>query len=311
MVLDNNDAMNHKEEREQHEGRDGFPSVSSFSAAAGQPHALPPGLTEQLALVARQALARRPRGLLLDIDGTISPIAPTPEAARLLPGMAPLLERAAAVFELTAAITGRGTTDARRLVGVERLLYIGNHGLEQWLPGASAPQVVPAAQAYVPAIAQALAFAEQDLAPRLPGLRIERKGPSGSVHTRSTADPQQALAIVIAALRPVTDQLGLRLTTGKLVAEIRPPLMLNKGTAVEGLIQERGLRCAFYLGDDTTDIDAFRTLRRLRASGTCQGLAVAVLQEEAPPTLAAEADLALPSIQAVPAFLEWLIQAAQ
>jgi len=294
--------MTQERERERNEGRDGFPSVSPFSAAAGLTSA-------QIALL-RQTLARRPRGLLLDIDGTISPIAPTPTAARLLPGMPALLERAAAVFEVVAAISGRGAADARRMVGVEHLLYIGNHGLERWLPGESAPEIIPAGRPYLPAIAQALDEAERDLTPRLPGARVERKGISGSIHTRGCTDPQQALATVLETLRPLTDRLGLRLTGGKLVAEIRPPLAVNKGTAVEELAQSRGLRSAIYLGDDTTDIDAFRALRRLRQAGACAGLAVAILQAEAPPALAAEADLALPSIQAVPAFLEWVLAAA-
>ena len=286
-----------------HEGRDGFPSVSPFSVAGG----LPSGLTDAQAATLRQCLAQRPRGLLLDIDGTISPIAPTPEAARLLPGMMPLLERAAATFDVTAAVSGRAAADARRMVGVDRLLYIGNHGMEYWQPGADAPQVVAEVKPYLPAIAEALDIAERDLVPRLAGVRVERKGPSGSVHTRSAADPEQALVIVLEALRPVTDRLGLRLTSGKLVAEIRPPLALNKGSAVERLVRDQHLRSALYLGDDTTDIDAFRALRRLRADGVCDGLAVAVLQAEAPPTLAAEADLTLPSIEAVPAFLEWVL----
>jgi trehalose 6-phosphate phosphatase len=294
--------MTRKRESERIEGRDGFPSVSPFSAADG--------LTAAQAALLRQTLARRPRGLLLDIDGTISPIAPTPEAARLLPGMPALLERAAAVFDVLAAVSGRGAADARRMVGAERLLYIGNHGMERWLPGESAPEIVPEVKLYLPAIAQALDEAERDLTPRLAGVRIERKGISGSVHTRSCADPQQALTIVLETLRPLTARLGLRLTEGKLVAEIRPPLAINKGSAVEWVAQSRGLGSAIYLGDDTTDIDAFRALRRLREAGTCAALAVAVLQAEAPPTLAAEADLALPSIQAVPAFLEGLLAAA-
>jgi trehalose 6-phosphate phosphatase len=302
--------MTRKGEREQSEGRDGFPSVSPFPGAGDPPAAIPPRLTTTQARVVRHALAQRPRGLLLDIDGTISPIAPTPEEARLLPEIPPLLERAAAVFEVIAAISGRSAADSRRMVGMNHLLYIGNHGLEYWQPGESAPQVIPEASAYLPAIAQALDLAERDLAPRLAGLRVERKGPSGSVHTRSCADPPQALATVLAALRPVTDQLGLRLTQGKLVAEIRPPLTVNKGTAVEWLARERHLRSALYLGDDTTDIDAFRALRRLREAGASEGLAVAVLQAEAPPALAAEADLTLPSIEAVPPFLAWVIAAA-
>jgi trehalose 6-phosphate phosphatase len=302
--------MTRKGEKQHTEGRDGFPSVSPFPASGEVSAALPPGLTAAQATSARQALARRPRGLLLDIDGTLSPIAPTPEEARLLPGIEPLLERTADAFEVVAAISGRAAADARRMVGVDRLLYIGNHGLERWPPGEAAPQVVAEARAYLPAIAQALDAAERDLAPRLSGLRVERKGASGSIHTRSCADPQAALATVVQTLRPLIDRLGLRLTQGKLVAEVRPPLALDKGTAVESLVQERGLRSALYLGDDTTDIDAFRALRRLRAAGTCTGLAVAVLHEEAPPTLAAEADLILPSIQAVPAFLAWVIATA-
>ncbi len=297
-------------EREHTEGRGGFPSTSPSPASGTPPEALPTGLTAPLAERLRQMLAQKPRGLLLDIDGTLSPIAPTPEEARLLPGIAPLLERAAAHFEVVAAISGRSAADARQMIGVDRLLYIGNHGLEHWLPGEAAPQVVPEARAYLPAIAQALGEAERDLAPRFAGARIERKGPSGSIHTRLCADPHQALAAALETLRPLADRLGLRLTEGKLVAEIRPPLALNKGTAVEGLAQGWRLRAALYLGDDTTDIDAFRALRRLREAGACDGLAVAVLHEEAPPALAAEADLALPSIQAVPAFLAWVVAAA-
>lgn len=302
--------MTRNGERERTEGRDGFPSVSPFPASGAAPEALPPGLTPAQTAALRQALKARPRGLLLDIDGTLSPIAPTPEAARLLPGIAPLLEQAAGQFEVIAAISGRAAADARLLVGVERLLYVGNHGLERWLPGEDAPQVVPEARVYLPAVEQALDEVERNLAPRLAGLRIERKGPSGSIHTRLCADPRQALATVVEALRPLVDRLGLRLTEGKLVAEVRPPLALHKGTAVEGLAREGHLRGALYLGDDTTDIDAFRALRHLRAAGVTEGLAVAVLQEEAPPLLAAEADLTLPSIDAVPAFLAWVIAAA-
>lgn len=291
-------------------GRDGFPSISPLPFTAGQP-SLPAGLSDEQARRLRAALAQHPRGLLLDIDGTLSPIAPTPEAARLLPGVADLLQRALNCFDVVAAISGRGAADARRMVGVPELLYIGNHGLERWLPGEDAPQVIPEARPYLPAIAQALDQADHDLTARLPGLRIERKGASGSIHTRGCAQPQQALQTVLETLRPTIERLGLRLTQGKLVAEIRPPLAVDKGTAVESLVRERGLRSALYMGDDVTDIDAFRALRHLREAGVCAGWSVAVLQEEAPPALAAEADLTLPAIEAVPAFLAWLIESAE
>ena len=91
-----------------------------------------------------------------------------------------------------------------------------------------------------------------------------------------------------------------------MVVELRPPVAVDKGVAVARVIREHGLRAALYLGDDRTDIDAFRALRRLTAEGACYGVAVAVLHDEARADLAAEADIALASIQRVPAFLRWL-----
>lgn len=290
------------------ERRDGAPSISPFSREAGSAGAFPPGLTAEQAHSLRAALEARPRGLLLDVDGTISPIATTPAEARLLPGMTELLERAPRHFEVVAAISGRSAADARQMVGAPHLLYIGNHGLERWEPGTPAPETAPEALPFVPVIALAMDQAEQHLAHRLPGVYIERKGASGSVHTRRCANPQQALEIVMQTLQPLARELGLRLTQGKLIAEFRPPIALDKGTAVERLVDDYALTSALYMGDDTTDLDAFRALHRLREAGICMGVAVAVLHDEAPPTLAAEADLALPSIEAVPAFLGWLLE---
>jgi trehalose 6-phosphate phosphatase len=291
------------------ERRDGSPFISPFSHQTGPAGALPPGLTPDQAHSLRAALESRPRGLLLDVDGTLSPIAITPQEARLLPGIAELLERAPQHFEVVAAISGRSAKDARQMVGAPHLLYIGNHGLERWEPGKAAPETAPEAVPFMAAIAQALDQADRQLAHRLPGVYIERKGASGSVHTRRCANPQEALAIVIETLQPVARQLGLRLTQGKLIAEFRPPLALDKGAAVERLVHQYELTSALYMGDDTTDLDAFRALHRLGEEGICAGIAVAVLHEEAPPTLVAEADLALPSIEAVPAFLAWLLEA--
>jgi len=78
----------------------------------------------------RAVLALRPLGLFSDIDGTLSAIAPTPDAAILLPGVADLLKQALPTFDLVAAVSGRTAIDARAMVGLPGLLYIGNHGLE-------------------------------------------------------------------------------------------------------------------------------------------------------------------------------------
>lgn len=268
------------------------------------------------------AVARRPRGFFTDVDGTISPIAPSPEAAALLPGVGALLAEACAVFDLVAAISGRSALDARRMVGVPSLLYIGNHGMERLEPHApagddagnaaeAALQVLPEARRHMAAIAGILARVEPALRARFPGLRVERKGVTASIHYRNVSDRAAAESGILAALAEAAGDTPLRITQGKMVVELRPPVQADKGTAVAALIQERSLAGAVYLGDDRTDLDAFRALRRLTAAGVCAGVAVAVAQPEAPPDLAAEADLVLPGIERVPALLTWLIARAR
>ena len=264
------------------------------------------------------ALAARPRGLFSDVDGTLSPIALTPESAALLPGVADLLDRARQRFDIVAAVSGRSARDARRMVGLDTIYYIGNHGFE-WLDpvehdaspdhAAAEAHILPEALPYQPAIESALARIGAELAPRFPGLRIEPKGVTASVHVRNTPDPAAAEDAAYRLASELAAPHGLRITRGKLIVELRPPVAVDKGVAVARVIHDRGLRAALYLGDDRTDIDAFRALRRLSAEGVCRGVAVAVLHEEAPADLAAEADVALDSIQHVPAFLRWLLTA--
>jgi len=258
-------------------------------------------------------LAARPRGLFSDVDGTLSSIAPTPEAAVLLPGVADLLRRAVAVFDVVAAVSGRSASDTRQLVGVPGVLYVGNHGLERLevtgVEGRTVevPAMVPDAIPYVGAVEAALDLLEARLE-SLSGIRFEPKGVTASIHVRATADPDTAEAAVYAAAVEAAAPYGLRVTRGKRVVELRPPLEMDKGVALAELIVSHGLKGALYLGDDATDLDAFRALRRLTAGGACQGLAVAVLHPEAPAGLAAAADIALASIEQVPAFLRWVIE---
>src|SRR6266480_3908648 len=78
-------------------------------------------------------LSQRPLGLAFDIDGTLSPIAPTPDEAQLYPGVLPLLEQAQKYAHI-AILTGRSIDDGARMVNLDGLTYIGTHGLE-WSEG--------------------------------------------------------------------------------------------------------------------------------------------------------------------------------
>lgn len=274
--------------------------------SAARPY-LPASSEETLRWV-RAGLKRRPRGLLTDIDGTLSAIAPTPDQARLLRGARPLLRRALDAFDLVAAISGRPALDARRMIGVRPMVFVGNHGMERLTPGDRAPRIPPEARAYQGAIADALHEGRERLRSLGGSLLFENKGATASVHYRLADEPEVARAAILSALEPVARQHGLRLTEGRMVVELRPPLNLDKGASVRALVSEYGLASAVYLGDDTTDLDAFRALRALRAEGGCVGVAVAVGHAEAPPRLLDEADIVLAGLDETLRFLRWLLQ---
>src|SRR5215212_8601198 len=73
--------------------------------------------------------------ILCDIDGTLAPVVARAEDARVPDATRRVLERLGARYALVACISGRRAEDARRMVGLDSLLYIGNHGLERLAPG--------------------------------------------------------------------------------------------------------------------------------------------------------------------------------
>ncbi len=274
-----------------------------------------PVRTPALSAATRQlvvaALAQRPRGFLTDIDGTLSAVAPTPDQARLYRGARPLLRRLLGEFDVVAAISGRPALDARRLVGISQMTYIGNHGMERLAPQARRPEIAPDARAYQDAIADALHEARERLRTREGELLFENKGVTASIHYRRAADPEAARRAIRRALDPLAQRHHLRVTEGRMVIELRPPVDRDKGTSVRALVRQHALASAIYLGDDRTDEDAFHALRALRAEGACIGVAVAIGHAEAPASLLASADLTLASIAEVPHFLRWVLQTLQ
>ncbi len=269
-----------------------------------------PTLAPQARELVVAALAQRPRGFLTDIDGTLAAIAPTPDQARLTRGMRPLLRRCLTMFDVVAAISGRPALDARRMVGVAELTYIGNHGMEWLAPHARLPQIAPEVRRYEGAIADTLHEAREQLGAWSDTLLFENKGVTASIHYRLAPDPAAARAAVLRVLDPLAQRHQLRLTEGRMVVELRPPVELDKGTSARALVQRRSLASAIYLGDDLTDVDAFRALRQLRAEGGCLGVAVAIGHAEAPAALLAAADVTLSSIAEAPSFIRWLLRIA-
>jgi trehalose 6-phosphate phosphatase len=254
----------------------------------------------------KELLRQPPFGLITDADGTISPIAPTPEQAKVFQLCRRYLTRLYHRVALVALISGRSAAAVREMVGLEGPVYIGNHGLERWQNGRAV--LAPLASDYQALITSVVETLARNL--QIDGLKFEDKGLSASVHYRLALEPEAAKTAILDALGNIPGGQELRILAGKKVIDILPPLAADKGTAVTELVRDYHLRSGIYLGDDTTDIDAFRAIHQLSGTGDFRGLAIGVVHAEMPPNLVAEADFTLNGVPDVERFLNWLSQAA-
>lgn len=217
--------------------------------------------------------------LLSDYDGTLSPIVSRPEEALLSPEVRDKLSALAQKPEFSVGIiSGRSMSDLRSMVAIEGIYYAGNHGLEIQSPDLNyvSPEA-ELARSTISALAGQLGAALDDIA----GVIVEDKGLSLSVHYRLVKEEEHD--IVAATFQRVTSPLAnegkIKITLGKKVIEVRPPIDWHKGKAVESIRREimsllkleRVL--TVYLGDDTTDEDAFKVLHRPEGWSIFVGLA--------------------------------------
>jgi trehalose 6-phosphate phosphatase len=206
--------------------------------------------------------------LVFDVDGTLSPIAARPELAVVPKETRSELRRLAERYALVACLSGRAGLDAQRLVGVDGIEYVGNHGLE----------LHPDARALATAIAR---FRDAV------GLPVEDKGVSLAYHYREAAD-ETAARVELEGVAQSALLAGLEPRWGRKVLEVRPQVEADKGTAVRTLIERARASRALYAGDDTTDVDAFRGLSE---AGLDHAVRIAVASDEGPRELREAADL--------------------
>ncbi|MFC2008110.1 trehalose-phosphatase [Chloroflexota bacterium] len=149
------------------------------------------------------------------------------------------------------------------------------------------------------------------MTPRLSiaALTIENKGITASIHYRLCPEPELARTAILAALQKLPQARKLRIMEERKVIDLLPPVTANKGTAVLNLIQSYNLRAGIYLGDDLTDIDAFRAIRDASRNSHFQGFAIGIISQEMPENLVAEVDFTLNGVSDVERFLEWMTQA--
>ena len=248
----------------------------------------------------RARLAGSPLVVMLDVDGTLAPIVEKFDQATVPADT----QRTVATLVghsgvYVALVSGRSAAVARRMVGVGKLWVAGNHGFE--IEGPSGEDLAdPAVHRFRDVIATAVARL-QPLVSAMHGVIIENKAITLSVHWR-LADPAIA-PMLREAIEQVVQPLGLRVTEGKRIYEIRPPALIDKGTAVlalaERLTSGREDASILFAGDDVTDEDAIRALREHHP----RAVTVRILGDESSAT---EAEFSLRDTHAMREFLEEL-----
>jgi len=218
--------------------------------------------------------------LLSDCDGTLIPIVDRPELAILTPEAKRLLQILARDRHYTVGIvSGRALIDLKEIIGIDGIIYAGNHGLE--IEGFGTNFLEPIAEEVRPFFQ----ILSQVLTTTLRGIRgvlVEDKGLSLSVHYRSVDETEEDR--VRDAFNKVTNPLHMtgriRITRGKKVYEIRPPVEWDKGKAVSWLVAKckevkaKSSILPVYMGDDLTDEDAFKVIE------VCDGMSIFVGPKE-------------------------------
>lgn len=227
--------------------------------------------------------------ILLDFDGTLAPIVERAHEARMPDDTRSSIEAIRPYAGLLGFVSGRSLGDLERMVAMPGCAFAGNHGLE-----IHHPDVPPTlANAAIPWTDSISTFARSRNREALTGVGVvlEDKGATLTFHWRTAPDPELARARLVAVERPAAEAAGLRITWGRMVMEVRPPVAVDKGTAVRELLEPHEVDVALYIGDDRTDADAWRALHELVAEGRLTtGVGIAVVGDEVPAEIRVDAD---------------------
>jgi len=271
-------------------------SVVRVNNASSTPADAVPSALERFEEIAGVAKGKEV-AVFLDYDGTLTPIVEDPDKAFLSDSMKDaLIELADHVT--VAVISGRDRPDVQRLVGIKSIFYAGSHGFD--IAGPDGIETGPEkGKDFLPALDQAEKKVKERLE-AVSGAWVERKKFSIAVHYRKVEESdvtkvKQAVEDV-AALHP-----DLRQSGGKKIFELQPKMDWHKGKALMWLLQELKFDTSdvvpFYIGDDITDEDAFRTLKD-------RGIGVVVMD----PPRNTEARYRLKNTDEVERFLKKLIK---
>jgi alpha,alpha-trehalose-phosphate synthase [UDP-forming]/trehalose-phosphatase len=194
--------------------------------------------------------------LFLDYDGTLTPIADTPDKALLTKTMRSLIRELRNKLPV-AIVSGRSLKDVMNMVKIKEMIYAGNHGAEVWYGN----RLVIGHSGSKEKLNDIIIKLKRSLA-SIDGAIVEDKGITASIHFRKVAPEDLSRLFNIFWSIANKYKRYFRVTSGRKVLEIRPLGIWNKGDAVN-LIWKKFDRSRFpiYIGDDVTDEDAFKVLK--------------------------------------------------
>ncbi|MCZ7529946.1 MAG: trehalose-phosphatase [Acidimicrobiia bacterium] len=220
--------------------------------------------------------------VLVDFDGSLAPIVPEPADAAILPEAREALARLVGRIHRVGVVSGRPVAFLADQIDLPDVELAGLYGLVRRVGGVD--HVDPRAEAYRPAVAGAVETARE----RLPGLLVEHKDLTVTLHWRR--DPARQAEVEECATE-LSATFGLAIPQqGRMSVELRPPVDVDKGDAVEALLE--GCDRACFAGDDVGDLPAFDRLDFLRESGALVDVCrIGVRSSEMPDDLAERVDV--------------------
>lgn len=201
--------------------------------------------------------------LLIDYDGTLTPIVGRPELAKLSLQVKECLQNLIENPSLTlGVISGRALEDLRKRVNIKGIIYAGNHGLE--IEGPDITYVNPVAKKTQPVICSLCQDISRELAD-IRGAIIEDKGLTLSLHYRLVDEAQleELNRIFCNIIKPRATSGKIKVSEGKRVYEVKPAVDWDKGKAIAFIAQNLKWKrepLMVFFGDDVTDYDGFRTV---------------------------------------------------
>jgi trehalose 6-phosphate phosphatase len=192
------------------------------------------------------------------------------------------------------------------MVSIGSISYLGSHGVELLRAGWTQPVLDPAVEDHVRRIHE---FGREADTPdlRRRRVRLEDKGAIVAFHWRGAPDEEAARA-AIDAIAARAQEAGLRTHWGRKVLEVRPPVRIDKGAGITSFLEDADVEVAMYVGDDRTDLDAFRALRKLADRGELErAVRVGVRSDEGPSEITGEADVVVEGTEGVQELLGFLV----